>query len=244
MSYTYTWSQPDAFVTHAYTSPSHAPSNVFRSNENYHHQAAIPVSSYSSLAGALDADAITTRPRSHVCPSHKVYALPCADLPQSIYKSKASTNSSYPYPVSHHDPPQQSRSRSNSYLGHYREREVASPSRSSKNSKQNQYYREEPVPPAPLTRMPREPKPSGPTNHALVPQQEFREPLSARPYTDPYFRHPPITFQTANIPELGVRVGKVTERYSPSVNGGRDPVLAGVGEKEIRFWILVSHYLV
>lgn len=95
-----------------------------------------------------------------------------------------------------------------------------------------------------MTKIPREPRPSGPTNHVLVPQQEFREPESKRPYTDPYFRHPPITFQTANIPELGVRVGKITEKYSPSVVGGQDTVMAAVHEKEIRFWILVSLSLV
>lgn len=60
-------------------------------------------------------------------------------------------------------------------------------------------------------------------------------------YADPYFRHPPIPFQTVGIPELGVRVGKITEKYSPSVVGGNDQVFSVGNDREIRFWILVCY---
>jgi hypothetical protein len=56
---------------------------------------------------------------------------------------------------------------------------------------------------------------------------------------DPNFRHPSITFQTVGIPELGVRVGKVSEKYSPSIVGGDDCVFATTMDREIRLWILV-----
>jgi hypothetical protein len=78
----------------------------------------------------------------------------------------------------------------------------------------------------------------GPTNHVIVPQRIFSE---MNVYADPYFRHPPIPFQTVGIPELGVRVGKITEKYSPSVVGGNDQVFSVGNDREIRFWILVCY---
>jgi hypothetical protein len=83
--------------------------------------------------------------------------------------------------------------------------------------------------------------PTGPTNHVEVPQRDFKEEyIPKRPsYTDPHFRHPPITFQTVGIPELGVRVGKIVEKYTAPIVGGNDPVFADAGDREVRFWILV-----
>ncbi|KAF9468007.1 hypothetical protein BDZ94DRAFT_835139 [Collybia nuda] len=219
MAYVCPWSQSEvATRTYVPLAPNHAPPKVLCANGNFPHQALVPISSYSSLAGALDAGAITTRTCS-----------------QSICKSKIDTNSLYPYPVSHNDPTQQAHAHRNSYI--YQELQRTSSSRSPKK-----HHGKEQIICAPLTKVSREPGPSGPTNHVLVPQREFREPEAKRPYTDPYFRHPPITFQTANIPELGVRVGKVMERYSPGVIGDQDLVMAGVHEKEIRFWILWPGY--
>ena len=82
---------------------------------------------------------------------------------------------------------------------------------------------------------------SGPANHVLVPQRDLGDEYLPKTssYMDPKFRHPSITFQTVGIPELGVRVGKVSEKYSPSIVGGDDRVFAATMDREIRFWILV-----
>ncbi|KAG5646957.1 hypothetical protein DXG03_001680 [Asterophora parasitica] len=167
------------------------------------------------------------------------------------------------YPASHHDP--QSRSRSNSVSqssGH------ASPTPQSSQSVRGvraQYHPQDvtlphtqhqhahPHPqrhaqPQPHSR-PQHPHPqqqigapTGPTNHVMVPQVEYqddeRDRRGVRYTADLSFRHDTITFQTANIPELGVRVGKISHsHYPPPIQGADDEVFAKAGDREVRLWI-------
>jgi hypothetical protein len=63
-------------------------------------------------------------------------------------------------------------------------------------------------------------------------------PVKRSSYLDPYFRHPPIRFQMAGFPELGVRIEKIQGRDIPAVVGGNDQPL-NIGDREIKIRILV-----
>lgn len=78
----------------------------------------------------------------------------------------------------------------------------------------------------------------------LVPQRVYTDDSAARgyAYADAHFRHPSIEFRAAGIPEPGVRVGKITARYFPSIAGGQDAVFRGPGDREVRVWILVRFF--
>ncbi|RDB26040.1 hypothetical protein Hypma_006655 [Hypsizygus marmoreus] len=189
-------------------------------------QPPVPVSSYSSLSGALDPPSTSSgRNRSY-----------------SIHKSRSNATA---YPVSHHDTPRTySRSRSHSQLLSPEHLCAPSPSRSSRNTRHHgQVYAEDvQLQPARVVPIPR--APSGPTNHVLVPQIDFKddETLRQRSYMDPHFRHEDITFQTVGIPELGVRVGKIAERYSPAIVHGDDQVFKVTGDMQIKLWIIWPGY--
>lgn len=190
------------------------------------HRSAVPLSSYSSLSGALDPPPTKTRLRSYS--SHNV---------------RTSTNAEYPYPVSRHDP-YNSSTRARARTGSNSQTPLAE--RNGALSRDSgcggHYCHDELIQPVCVMKPPR--WPTGPTNHVPVPQREFREEyIPKRPsYKDAHIRYPPITFQTFGIPELGVRVGKVAERYAPSIVGGNDPVFAAAGDREVKFWILWPGY--
>lgn len=153
---------------------------------------------------------------------------------------RTSTNAEYPYPVSRHDP-YNSSTRARARTGSNSQTPLAE--RNGALSRDSgcggHYCHDELIQPVCVMKPPR--WPTGPTNHVPVPQREFREEyIPKRPsYKDAHIRYPPITFQTFGIPELGVRVGKVAERYAPSIVGGNDPVFAAAGDREVKFWILV-----
>src|SRR6266550_3967979 len=77
-----------------------------------------------------------------------------------------------------------------------------------------------------------------PTNHVLVPQISFSEEL-ATPKSYPDMKYPPIVFQLADFPEVGVRISNVIAREAPRIAGGDDKVL-NMGDREIKIWLLVS----
>jgi len=80
----------------------------------------------------------------------------------------------------------------------------------------------------------------GPTNHSLVPQPEYHDDEVKKWCSDPHFRYEPITFQSTNIPEPGMRIGKIVgSPYPPAIVGADDAVFAAVSEREIKMWILV-----
>ena len=78
-----------------------------------------------------------------------------------------------------------------------------------------------------------------PTNHVLVPQMSFSEEL-ATPKSYPDMKYPPIVFQLADFPEVGVRISKVVAREAPRIAGGDDKVLS-MGDREIKIWLLVRY---
>ena len=75
-------------------------------------------------------------------------------------------------------------------------------------------------------------------HHQLVPQASFSE-ERATPKSYPDMKYPPITFQLADSPELGVKISKIVEREAPQIAGGDDKVL-DMGDREIKIWLLVS----
>lgn len=161
-------------------------------------------------------------------------------LYQSIHTARTSTNKGHPCSVLHYDPcnsPTRSRIRGRSNT------QTPLADRNGTSNRNNggdgHHCHNELIQPVRLWKTPR--WPTGPTNHVQVPQRDFKEEyIPKRPsYTDQDFRHPPITFQTVGMPELGVRVGKIMEKYTPSIIGGDDPVFAEAGDREIKFWILV-----
>ncbi|KAF8896415.1 hypothetical protein BD779DRAFT_1466370 [Infundibulicybe gibba] len=85
--------------------------------------------------------------------------------------------------------------------------------------------------------------PHGPTNHTRVPQDRYSETdgRTGKSYMDSKHRHKIITFQIANFPEVGVRVGDLLERESPLVVGCNDRVL-DLGDREIKIKILWPGY--
>lgn len=78
-----------------------------------------------------------------------------------------------------------------------------------------------------------------PTNHVLVPQISFSEEL-ATPKSYPDMKYPPIVFQLADFPEVGIRISKVVAREAPRIAGGDDKVLS-MGDREIKIWLLVRY---
>lgn len=76
-----------------------------------------------------------------------------------------------------------------------------------------------------------------PTNHLLVPQMSFSEEL-ATPKSYPDLKYPPIVFQLADFPEVGIRISKIIENDTPRIAGGNDKVL-DMGDREIKIWLLV-----
>ncbi|KAG6910824.1 hypothetical protein DXG01_007139 [Tephrocybe rancida] len=193
-----------------------APLNVLRPNMAVAHQPSLPVSPYSSLTGAVDYSQVTSSA------ARKKSA-------GSIYKNRTNAN---PYPAA----PQycedtsrsQGRSRSNSQT-----QALASAGRSARQTDLIQAQRmpvHVPIPP-----------PSGPTNHVLVPQPEYFDERDKKWRYGP--RYKPINFQTANIPELGVRVGKVAHsQYPPAIEGADEEIFQEAGDREIQLWILWPGY--
>ena len=146
----------------------------------------------------------------------------------------------YAYPVSHHNPPNsptRARGRMRTNTQTYRN---GLPSCSSGGS--DYYYHDQPIQPACVMRTLC--GPTGPTNHVLVPQREFKEEYMTPLYTDPHFRYPPVTFQTVGNPEIGVKVENIAETHEPSIVGANDAVFASYGDREVRVWILVCPHRV
>ncbi|KAF5381964.1 hypothetical protein D9615_004415 [Tricholomella constricta] len=198
---------------------SPVPANILRPNIIVPHQPVLPISSYSTLTGALDFSNVTSSPsknRTH-----------------STYKNRSSTNA---YSASQHDPTRsQGRTRSNS--------QTSGPPSSSRSVRgvHRQCYPEEIRVPQPR-RVPGQ-FPTGPTNHILVPQLEHYDDDRRKWCSDPAFRHESIIFQSENIPEPGVRVGKISHSaYPPPILGADDTVFAAAGDREVKLWILWPGY--
>ncbi|KAF8071874.1 hypothetical protein FPV67DRAFT_902999 [Lyophyllum atratum] len=215
MSYVYPtqWSQTEANQYNQYAPPyATVPSNILRPNA-IHHQQAIPVSSYSTLSGALDFSSVTSsasRERSH-----------------SISKSRSRTTA---YPSPYDSPHSQGRAPTHSHS-------VESPSRRMRGVHDQPYPQESTSQLQPLRV--RRSLATGPTNHVLVPQLEYRDEEQKQWCSDIHIRLEPITFQVANFPEPGVQIGKIANSaYSPAIIGANDAVFAAAGDREIKLWIL------
>jgi hypothetical protein len=224
--------QPD-IVTY-----NHPHTHAYTTSPALHHST-IPLSPYSSLAGALDLSPAKSRLRSSVrlFINKKLTMRTRADFPvyQAIRKARTSTHKGNPYPVSHHDPPYsptraRGHTRANSHI--LLADRSGAPSRSSGGG--GHHGHDGSFQPVRIIMHPR--WPNGPTNHVLVPQKLFTEECM---YADPHFRHPSINFQAVGIPELGVRVASIMDKYAPAIVGGNDPVFADSGEREVRIWIMV-----
>ncbi|KAG6862524.1 hypothetical protein C0995_000072 [Termitomyces sp. Mi166 len=149
------------------------------------------------------------------------------DIPSNILRpNMGSRNSAAPYPVPQHDTSySQDRARRNSQT-----QALASASRSARQCPIEDYKQAQRV----LGNGPVVPPPSGPTNHVLVPQPEYFDERDKKWRYGP--RYPPITFQTAGFPEIGVRVSKIAHSHQPPpIEGANDEIFAISGDREVQW---------
>ncbi|GLB40355.1 hypothetical protein LshimejAT787_0802260 [Lyophyllum shimeji] len=183
------------------------------------HPPAIPISTYSTLAGALDFPSVTSSSSKKRADVDRT----AERLPPGMGRTWGTTS----HPPSQHDTRRyKERSGTHSQTLH------TAPSRSIRGIHADE-------------RPPLVPKslPTGPTNHVLVPQPEYHDDEVMRWYSDPRFWYAPITFQSENIPGQGVRLGEVASSpYPPSIVGAEDAVFAGVSDREIKMWLLWPGY--
>ncbi|KAG6845465.1 hypothetical protein H0H87_008825 [Tephrocybe sp. NHM501043] len=178
----------------------------------------LPVSPYSSLTGALE------YPSTTISSSRKKST-------GSVHKSRTSTTP-YIVPSQYHndDPQHKKRSRSSSQT-----QALASTSRSARQCPSQDFYQAQK-----LTGHAVVPPPSGPTNHVILPQEEYFEERDKMWRYGP--RSQPITFQSRNIPELGVRIGKTAHCQVVDIEGANDLVFADSSYREIQVWVLWPGY--
>ncbi|KAG5730942.1 hypothetical protein E4T56_gene7105 [Termitomyces sp. T112] len=193
-----------------------APSNVLRPNMAPS-QPTIPVSSYSTLTGAVDYSNVTSNNSRE----------------KGIASIRKSRTNATPYIVPQHDTSHsQDLTRRNS-----QSQALASASRSARPCPIQDYKQGNKV----TVDSPAVQPPSGPTNHVWVPQPDYFDERDKMWRYGPRF--PPIVFQTAGFPEIGVRVGKIAHSQNPPpIEGPKDEIFAASGNREIQVWILWPGY--
>ncbi|KAG5651922.1 hypothetical protein H0H81_006937 [Sphagnurus paluster] len=217
--------QPSQYPTLPYPGVSTVAANILRPNASvvlhqpYVHPSTLPISSYSTLSGALDFGKVTS------------------DATKSG-RSSCSIRKDGRKP-SQYDVPRPSRSRSNSQVS-------SSPGSCSSSSRSMRGVRAQCTEPADTNlRYQHDVHTNGPTNHVLVPQipYAYADDERRKWCPDPAFRQASIIFQSENIPEPGVRVGKISHSaYPPPIQGADDPVFAASGDREIKLWIVWPGY--
>ncbi|KIM40504.1 hypothetical protein M413DRAFT_445955 [Hebeloma cylindrosporum] len=175
--------------------------------------------------------------------------------PHHASPSRRRSSNSFPYPVSQHDPAARSptRSRFNTAAPQYpdvsqsssstlrvprKKSVILSPERS--NRKDRRESRDENHTAYTITPLPKlEIAPVGPSNHILVPQSKFAEPISSRSHV---YRYPEVTFQMNGFPEIGMKVSSIIKESPSLLAGHNDEIFKDVPERELKVQIIWPGY--